>query len=655
MHAAAPSSHLARRTGFGALSVVVAALVAGIVLGGRPAGGREDGSADDATIGAEACAPCHETAYEAWRDSSHAKTFQVARPENLPPEVLAGAAVSHPPGVTQFHVTGAGDDARYFAETLGPDGVPVRYPLTHVVGRMRIQMFLTTLPDGRLQVLPGMREEPTGDWFDYTYLIFGAGGDDPMQPPLVAPGDASFWTGPVRAFDARCSRCHVSGREVGPPPSAEARPTTTWRAFGVDCEACHGPGAAHADHQSGLGGMDPMPSYRALSRERAVSICLQCHMEGEVIAQGMYPGAPVVEYLNPTLLDDPERVDPYGRPLELIYDGLPFLASTCAREGRMTCVTCHDPHGTHQPSQLHYEPTDPAMCADCHADVVAQGEAHSHHPAGRPGSSCVDCHMPFLTIERGHGAVADHTIGIPRLDPPGDRVAVDACTWCHEGGLRAPPDVPRLDASTLREGFASWWPDARAPRLWEAAVAAAREGSPGAVAGLERLLLEPSTPRFYRATAARLLGRFPEEGRDALLFFAGDEDDLVRREVVRAVAATGGEDPGARRVLFEALEDPSAGVRSHAARGALEGWTRVQSDPALLRAVLPVLAEEAEAVPDDDMRWFRLGAARYLAGDLEGAVRAYERQVALDPFAENVRRLLQQLRARLAEADEGER
>jgi hypothetical protein len=86
-------------------------------------------------------------------------------------------------------------------------------------------------------------------------------------------------------------------------------------------------------------------------------------------------------------------------------------------------------------------------------------------------------------------------------------------------------------------------------------------------------------------------------------------------------------------------------VRQRAARAALEGWTRVQRDPALLAAALPVLLADAEAVPDDDLRWFWLGAARSLAGDRKGAIEAYERQVALDPFASNVREMLERLRA----------
>ncbi|MDA1194910.1 MAG: hypothetical protein O2894_06965, partial [Planctomycetota bacterium] len=95
------------------------------------------------------------------------------------------------------------------------------------------------------------------------------------------------------------------------------------------------------------------------------------------------------------------------------------------------------------------------------------------------------------------------------------------------------------------------------------------------------------------------------------------------------------------------LSDPSPAVRTAAARAALEGWTRVQNDKALLLAILPVLTTDAQQEPGDDLRWFRLGAARSLVGDTVGALEAYERQVELDPFAGYVKQEIARLRAQL--------
>ena len=105
-------------------------------------------------------------------------------------------------------------------------------------------------------------------------------------------------------------------------------------------------------------------------------------------------------------------------------------------------------------------PRDDAQCARCHQEIAAAPAAHSRHAAGSEGARCVNCHMPFLSVERGHGAVTDHTIGIPRPALRGDRIAQDACTWCHVGGRAAPPGAPPLSEAGIRESFARWWPEA---------------------------------------------------------------------------------------------------------------------------------------------------------------------------------------------------
>ena len=142
--------------------------------------------------------------------------------------------------------------------------------------------------------------------------------------------------------------------------------------------------------------------------------------------------------------------------------------------------------------------------------------------------------------------------------------------------------------------------------------------------------------KVVRASAAELLGRHAARAPLALLAYARDEDSLVRRRAIAGLATLEGESVDA--ALLRALEDPSRAVRIAAARTALDGWKRVQANRVLLEAILPVLASDAEDGPEDDMRWFRLAAARSIAGRLPQALAAYERVVELDPFADNVRK-----------------
>ncbi|MFM8979850.1 MAG: ammonia-forming cytochrome c nitrite reductase subunit c552 [Planctomycetia bacterium] len=580
-----------------------------------------------AFAGSEACAGCHGEVHARWAASTHALTVRPARADSMAPEALAGLEVEHGPGRTRFVREGEA----FWARTLGPDGQPARFPVTHVVGRTRIEMLLTRLPDGRRQVLPAMREHGTGTWFDYTALYFAGPGGDRAVPPAVAPGEPSFWTGPVRSWDAQCSRCHLSGREAVAEPSVGAE-RTRQRAWGLDCESCHGPGAAHVRHHEGTAeGPDPVLRLRTLSRREQVDTCLACHMEAEEIAPGWQPGRGVdlLEHLDPSLLDDPDRVDPAGRPLELVYAGVSFWSSRCAQQGELTCQSCHDPHGGEHRGAMRGPPRDDAQCASCHGAIVAQGAAHSHHPAGAGGVRCVDCHMPLLTVERGHGAVTDHTIGVPRPGLVSDRVAQDACTWCHAGGRGAPPGAPPLSEQGVRTAHGRWWPQARPAPAWLEAIAAARRRAFDGPSRLLALLADREAPRLARATAPTLLARYAREAGQPVLAYAQDPDSLVRRRVAPLLASD--PRPEAWAALGTLLGDASAPVRAAASRAALGAAARLQPDAALLARVRAELAAQAAAVPDDDLRWARLADACALAGDAAGEREAVERWALLDP------------------------
>jgi len=627
-----------------AAGLLIAVLLLAVALP-RARGGEEAQPTSEAAasgyVGSEACARCHRKEFELWEHSSHAHTFLPASEDTLPTDMLEGGTLKHAPGSTTVHREGQ----RFVVETLGPNGKDQRYDLTHVVGRMRIRMFVATLPDGRRQVLPAMLEEPTQAWFDYTHLLFGAGGTDYDAAPKVAPGDGSFWTGTVRSFDARCARCHTSGWRSVRPDAKGRGPRSTWRAVGVDCESCHGPGRAHTEAWARLDDSSPMARIERLPRSQALATCLRCHMEAEVVSPIFRPDVDIYEQFDPTLMLDPERADMSGRALELIYDGLPFGTSRCAQEGGLTCFDCHDPHGSGNPAQLRHDPASGALCASCHEDIVSDIPGHTHHNADGEGASCIACHMPPLKVERGHGIVTDHTIGIPRLDLQSDRVARDACTSCHGPEEASGGAAPMLAVEKMRAAYGAWWPSAVTPPGWMTAIGAARLGAPEAGAALRAVAGDKEQYRLVRASAAALLGRYSDTEFEAILLLARDEDSLVRRNALRALGSV--DDPKADAALRNALSDTSAAVRLVAARTALQGWRRVQENRALLEAILPVLEDDARRVPDDDQRWYRLGAAREIAGDVRGAVAAYDRMLALDSLAHIMRKHVEGLRKQL--------
>ncbi len=603
---------------------------------------------DDGYAGAEACQRCHQREYDLWKTSSHYHTVESIREDNVPGAVLAEETATHPPGKSTFRQ--AGD--KFFVSTVGEDGEVHEYPLTHVVGRMRVRMYMTTMPDGRMQVLPGMMEAQTEKWFDYTKLIFGAGGTDWDKAPVVKPGDLSFWSGSVRSWDNRCARCHTSGFEAVPPAKpGEVKPHHTARRIGIDCESCHGPSASHVEfhnrRESGkpVKGEDPILALAGLAPRRHTSICMQCHMEGDLVDTKYEIGNDIFEHLDPTLIVDPERLDPYGRQLELVYDGVPFHSSRCVQEGGLTCATCHDPHGSSSRSQLRKSASNADLCASCHQEIANNLEAHTHHDPKGSGSSCVSCHMPFLRIERGHGVVADHAISIPRLDLKGDRVAQDACTWCHTAGLYAPDDAPKQTHDQLKVAYDKWWPGGGKPASWMEALASARLEEEGATTKLVNVLRDKELPRVVRGSAMELLGRHAKELPLAIIARTRDPDSLVRRRAVSALAELDG--PVVDGLLLTAMKDTSLSVRIAAARASVKGWKRIQKNKELRAAAISILRADANEVMEDWIRWWLLAGAEDLAGNKQGALEAYERVALLDRFATNVRKRIKQLREEL--------
>ena len=275
-------------------------------------------------------------------------------------------------------------------------------------------------------------------------------------------------------------------------------------------------------------------------------------------------------------------------------------------------------------------------------ELVRDVRAHAHHDPLKSGGTCTGCHMPRLVIERGHGIITDHSISIPDPEAQGDRVAQDACRWCHQMGLGAPSDAPFLDDGALKRAYRRWWPQANRAQSWMYAIQAGRMREPGAVGVLTSILEKPDTYRLVRASAARLLGRQGGKGTAALRKAAQDPDPLVRRSALTALAAVRSDAVDA--LYVEALDDDVASVRFAAARAALEGFERIRTNEVLRKKVLRELREEAQALPNDEQRWFRLGAARDVAGDRAGAIEAYERMLKLHPLARNVARRLEALR-----------
>jgi hypothetical protein len=288
------------------------------------------------------------------------------------------------------------------------------------------------------------------------------------------------------AWNGICIACHATNGQpqldapFGSRPVAAQIADTRAAEFGIACEACHGPGEAHARANRnplrryllhfGNGRPDPtIVQPMRLDPQRASQVCGQCHAvwelydaqaERQANARGL-PYRPGDDLAATRFIAQPTRnvdtpamktllaedasfirdifwSDGMVRATGREYNGL--LESPCYKNATdsahtMTCFSCHTMHKTADDARPTTEWADDQLapraigngaCAPCHR--VADG--HSHHRAGSTGSACDNCHMPHTTYGLLK-TIRSHQISSPSVQATVATGRPNACNLCH--------------------------------------------------------------------------------------------------------------------------------------------------------------------------------------------------------------------------------
>jgi hypothetical protein len=484
----------------------------------------------DRYAGSETCKDCHEKNYDHWTHDWHSRALSKAEP----PFVAGKFANAHFKGDSS-EAWMSRHAADYVMRTRNREGQLLDYNISWVIGGKRMQDAVTVFDDGRWQVLPVYYHVTGhGDWVDYNEAKQGK----------VGPDHPHFWTNFKRTVNKECLECHATGVDVRYDRATHAWSTSLTDA-GVACEACHGPGARHAETKA------KSDIFRPSKND--ISVCGRCHGPHEplfpllVSDEQFHPGEKYDDrYQALVITDGTERSGEFfadGRPSSSSFEYQAVVQSRCYRIGKATCLSCHTaPHQDHGANEVALD----RGCGDCH-----KGPDHSHHKH----VTCVDCHMPKL-VSGVLDKFPDHTLDIPN---PRNTIVHDvpnACTNCHA-------DKPPAE---MQKAIESWWPDANARQARRSRLADAidEKSRNNSLAPLTAVVQDTSeAPTLRGACAVLLAQRFPGDASRVLVPLLHDPDQLVRAKLLEALGYAHTTD--ATEPIASLINDPKLPVRQMAA------------------------------------------------------------------------------------------
>lgn len=434
--------------------------------------------------GAEACRPCHKTAWQAWRASPHGRAL--TRPS---PEAVAGVFDGRilPLSDGQGRPLHDAEGGWRFA-LPGPAGKDQEWPVAWVLASGRThQLYLTQTEDGRLRPFPFFWATQARTWASL----------QAYRPSAADPNSPGWW-GRGSLLRYSCLDCHAS--QASYRRDDAGRIHTEWVDPAVNCEACHGPARAHAE------GGPPPASLKHLSKDREAQLCGQCHAYKIPFEFGVDDlGIRRHAFRTPAY----EGFRPDATQHQTVYQMSGHLLSQCYRQGALTCSGCHGPHDG-KPRDLagrSASGTDShRQCTVCHRDLAEPAEAAAHTPHPTTAAGCTDCHMGrafILDSPDTHQAVADHAISVPRPDEVALGGAL-SCLRCHD----------QADAAWAREALTTWGTErSLTARRWVQAVAMSRNADPAGPGLLIELLGDRTAGEHLHAMALSLLEAAPASDR----------------------------------------------------------------------------------------------------------------------------------------------
>ena len=263
-----------------------------------------------------------------------------------------------------------------------------------------------------------------------------------------------------------CANCHAKSADTIMLTAHGA----TNDANGAACQTCHGDAAEHLKDPSKAKPRNALNNPDATADERS-AVCLTCHSGSRHLDRWRVSTHRKVEVtcVNCHSIHGMQTASNNKNIKNASFAAAPYTTTarqlaykTCIEchtdiraeimkpshhpiiEGKVSCIDCHDPHGTLTAASLRAE-SNVDLCLTCHADKrgpfihehppvmencatchTPHGSAHNRLLAQKPPALCADCHPGGHT----HG-IYDGRGTIPGVQPSNIRFEGSGCVGCH--------------------------------------------------------------------------------------------------------------------------------------------------------------------------------------------------------------------------------
>ena len=402
-------------------------------------------------VGSKVCAACHMNIYRSFSKTDMGRSLSLAANSEAVANLKQRVVVHNDKLDRYFDVHRTSDgvyQSEYQLNADGSDAFRNEQKLAYAIGSGRNGTGYIVQRGGFLFEAPLSHYSRTNAWG-------------------MSPGFEATDVGFNRPVLEGCIACHSGIAESVPPGIGEYR-NPPFKQMAIGCENCHGPGALHVAERSRQapvrGGVDhSIVNPAKLDPWLADNICMKCH-QGPAL-RILQPGKSYQDFRPGTPLNDTMAIfaAPLGRdeanvsPLLEHFTLMSLSKCYIATKGRMSCLTCHDPHIQPEANTVDYFRN---KCLTCHVESSCKLPLATRQ-AQSPPNDCAGCHMPKRSVTIiAHSVLTDHRI-VKTKDEPLPTAFFNSSKPLQSGLIHlnaVPGRADRIPALTMFRAFAELAP-----------------------------------------------------------------------------------------------------------------------------------------------------------------------------------------------------